>query len=178
MVHHLSHGTSLSAKIGLGTLGKLGVQHGSISGKSDTSQNEEGKGKLLSTRGGRLTTNGSASTGHNNVPGQVVSSGLDGCDEVANELLVTGLVVIVVVGLHAVGKAVGGFAFAGVVVEIVADLVDFVLVVVIVVIVFSEARGNALSLGKGLLEEMVAEVQGGPIVVLQVGGNIGALVVG
>jgi hypothetical protein len=185
-VIYLGHGTSLSAKIGLGTLGKLGMQHGSISGKSNTSQNEEGKGELLSTSGASATTNGSASTSDHNITGQVVSSGLDGGDEVAHQFLVTSLVVVIVVGLHAVGKSMSRLALSGVVVEVLAylgDLGTLVLVVVVVVIVvvlvliLLEARGDALSLGKGLLEEVVAEVQGGAIVVLQVGGHIGTLIV-
>jgi len=184
-VIYLGHGTSLSAKIGLGTLGKLGMQHGSISGKSNTSQNEEGKGELLSTSGASATTNGSASTSDHNITGQVVSSGLDGGDEVAHQFLVTSLVVVIVVGLHAVGKSVSRLALSGVVVKVLAYLGDLgtlvlvvvVVIVVVLVLILLEARGDALSLGKGLLEEVVAEVQGGAIVVLQVGGHIGTLIV-
>ena len=182
---YLGHGTSLSAKIGLGTLGKLGMQHGSISGKSNTSQNEEGKGELLSTSGASATTNGSASTSDHNITGQVVSSGLDGGDEVAHQFLVTSLVVVIVVGLHAVGKSMSRLALSGVVVKVLAYLGDLgtlvlvvvVVIVVVLVLILLEARGDALSLGKGLLEEVVAEVQGGAIVVLQVGGHIGTLIV-
>jgi len=79
----------------------------------------------------------------------------------------------------------GRLALASVVVQVLAYIIDFgasVLVVVVVfvfvtgILVFLEARGNALPLGKGLLEEMVAEVEGGTIVILQVGGDIGTLI--
>mmetsp|Transcript_13759 Transcript_13759/g.24880 ORF Transcript_13759/g.24880 Transcript_13759/m.24880 type:complete len:315 (+) Transcript_13759:131-1075(+) len=171
---NLSHGTSLSAKVSLRTLGKLRVQHGSISSKSNTSKDEEGKGKLLSTTGSGASSKGGASSRDNNLSSLVVMPGLEGGDEVAHQLLVTDLVVVVVVTDNALLESVAGLALASGLVELFAQLVDLgcLVIVVVLFLVLLKAGSNAFSLSKGLLEEMVGELNVVPIIVLHVVLNV------
>mmetsp|Transcript_41199 Transcript_41199/g.74272 ORF Transcript_41199/g.74272 Transcript_41199/m.74272 type:complete len:227 (-) Transcript_41199:687-1367(-) len=183
---NLSHGTSLSAKVSLRTLGKLRVQHGSISSKSNTSKDEEGKGKLLSTTGSGASSKGGASSRDNNLSSLVVMPGLEGGDEVAHQLLVTDLVVVVVVTDNALLESVAGLALASGLVELFAQLVDLgcLVIVVVLFLVLLKAGSNAFSLSKGLLEKVVRELHVVPIfvhhVVLNVLGVIidGAILIG
>jgi hypothetical protein len=159
---HLSHGTSLSAQVSLGTLGKLLVQHGSITGKSNGSEDEEGQGKLLSAGGRHATGQGGASSADDNLTGLVIVSGRNGRDEIADKSLVLDLVIVVLVGDVSVVETVGGFTLAGLFVEFLADFGGLgVLIVVVVVLVLPEAGGNAVTFGEGLLEEVVGELHGG-----------------
>lgn len=87
-------------------------------------------------------------------------SSRDGGDEVTDEFLVTDLVlVVIVVGVSGL-ESVGGLAFSGNFVEVLANLVDFggllfSIVVVVLVLVLLEAGGDASRFGEGLLEEVV-----------------------
>lgn len=89
-------------------------------------------------------------------------SSRDGGDEVTDEFLVTDLVlVVIVVGVSGL-ESVGGLAFSGNFVEVLANLVDFggllfsiIVVVVVLVLVLLEAGGDASRFGEGLLEEVV-----------------------
>ena len=139
----LSHGTSLSAQVSLGTLGQLLVQHGGVTGKSNTSKDEEGQGKLLSSRGRHTSTEGSTSSGNDNLTSLVIVSGRHRADEITDKSLVLNLVLVVLVGNVSIVESVGGFALSGLFVEFLADfggLGGFVVVVIVVgVLVFLEA---------------------------------------
>ena len=90
----LGHGTSLLAKVSLGTLGHLRVQHGGVYSKSNTSRNEEGKGKLLAAAGGGASSEGGTSSRGNNFFSLAILPSLEVADEIAHERLVTDLVVV------------------------------------------------------------------------------------
>mmetsp|Transcript_25600 Transcript_25600/g.48802 ORF Transcript_25600/g.48802 Transcript_25600/m.48802 type:complete len:320 (+) Transcript_25600:123-1082(+) len=181
---NLRHGTSLSAEVSLGTLGKLGVKHGGVTGKSNTSKDEESKGKLLSSRGAGSASKGGASSRNNNFSGLVVVSSLEGADEVADKLFVADLVVVVIVVDNTLLKSVAGFALASGLVKLLAHLVDlnFLLVITVVLVlilffVLNKTGGNALSLSEGLLEEVVRKLHVVSIIILHIVLNVLGLVV-
>mmetsp|Transcript_4377 Transcript_4377/g.12334 ORF Transcript_4377/g.12334 Transcript_4377/m.12334 type:complete len:469 (-) Transcript_4377:70-1476(-) len=177
----LSHGTALLGEVGLGTLGKLRVEHSGVNGEADGAEDEEGESELLATGGlGAAGAGGNAAGSDNDVALLAVGTGLEGGDVVAHLGLLDKLVLVGGVLGVAVVEAVGLLALGGSLVKLLADLHDLglllllvvvvvvVVVVLVLVLLINDEAGNGGLAVVGGLEKGVGELHGVAIVVLEV----------
>mmetsp|Transcript_9547 Transcript_9547/g.14052 ORF Transcript_9547/g.14052 Transcript_9547/m.14052 type:complete len:209 (+) Transcript_9547:107-733(+) len=180
----LSHSTSLGGKIGLSSLGELGVKHGGVDSKSYSTNDKEGKGKLLSSRCGGSSSSVYLASSNDNLTVLAVSSRLEGGDEVAYQFLVGYLVggVISVVRTESRCESVCALALSGSLVKFFTDLLGFgglgigIVSVVTIIILHLCQTVDAVRYVVGSLEKSMGKLHGLSISVSDVVLNVQGVV--